>query len=272
MAINAYEMPPGRRRPDVEPPETQPDVDFEAVLAVSDWRKDFYKQPILDQLIGYYRFSPPTLNTAGSYIRSYSDRSDVREAIESVQAYNDDRSAVPIKVRQVIHRAESLELALAVFGSVARLRELALTEVLSNVNNQQESSKAALRYAADAITDFGLCMENPFESERDYMDSQRPGMTPGVTMAMRDFAPGVGTQVASFGAYALKHPEALYSHDGVVLLDVTIDEQEYRQQAWLPRHKILMSLMPDLQQSKEILELQKPLDEMLELQDRLLNE
>lgn len=258
----------GKKRREVETPETVPSIDTEAVLRFSEWRSSTYKKPILDRLNGYYLF-PPTPWGISSYTRPNGidypfgiaaiGREAARKLIESRNEADEKRN------RQVLHKAQSAEMATAFFWTIAVLRQYAINEVLESAKlaGTSSPSEEASLYAADALLNFGLCLENPFENNR------RRGREEGLKTRLDRFSPDLGSQIASFGVYASKNPEALTTFDGIVLLGVARDEQQYHIDTWAPRHTTVIEQFPEIPISREILYQTLSFEEMVSIQDEL---
>lgn len=259
----------GKRRREVLTPEVIPDVNTEAVLRFMDWRANTYKKPILDKLNGYYLFSPTPWGVE-SYTKSNGIaypagiRAVGKEAI--AQLLQDRDTAQQKKTRQMIHKAESAETATAFFWTIAVIRQAALAEMLKLAANGGEGTELdpdVPVYAADALMQFGLCLESPFENNR------RRGKEEGLKTRLDSFGPQLGQDFVDFGAYATAHPEALYSFDGMVLMEAALDEQKYQIATWAPRHTAVIESYPQIEISREILYQTLPLAEMLAVEDEL---
>lgn len=262
----------GKKRREVIPPLELPKLDTDGLRSVQGWRIDVYKQPILDNLLGFYRFDPPTKSGANVYTnshRKFIGSEGVPASI--VQQYVQNPEQVEnAAIRQMIHKAESTELATALFWSVAVLRSEVLGAALDSVGKGTPMDEDIATYSADAIVDMGLCLESPYESNWKLRTSPRQRKYPqGLRTKLDTMAPGIGANVVDFGAYADKHPSALYSDDGYVALHAAYIEQDYRINTWGPRHTAITEAYPDLPLSKEILYMALSLSEMLDIQDRL---
>lgn len=272
----AERLPPqplrGKKRRDVVVPPSMPTLDAEGLRAIQDWRSTVYKQPILDDLLGYYRFDPPTKRGADIYTGARGKIIGIEGmSREIVSRYVElPESVESAELRQVIHKAESTELATALFWSVAVMRSQVLNNALEAMGSGREIDEDVARFAADAIVDMGLCLESPYENNWRMRTHARQRKYPqGLGSKLETIAPGVGTNVADFGAYAGEHPEVLQTQDGFVAMHAAFIEQDYRMELWGPRHTAITEAFPDLPLSREILYMAVPLEEMLSIQDRL---
>jgi hypothetical protein len=275
MAEKGYPAARGKQRRPLEVPLFKPDVDIDGLMNFTTWRDRYYKKPILDDLTGYYQFVP-TVAGVEAYARPKMPRIP-QELLKSVTGREDVRGHIQkrreheaARERQRLHIAASAELATAVFWAVAFLRETVLLEAIGKISENQQPEWDVAVYAADAIQDFGLCLEKPVETEPMFVNG-RGGkrLTNGLRTRLDGISPDLGTHVANFGAYAVEHPDALRSADGVALMQTTLEEQNYRKATWEPRHRAVVDAFPDLPQSEEILLFKRSLPELLSIQDNL---
>ncbi|CAN5464533.1 hypothetical protein BH10PAT3_BH10PAT3_6820 [soil metagenome] len=262
-------LPFGKYRREVVAPAELPEVDNEGLHAFRNWRNKTYKQPILDDLVGYYRLEPPTKLVAEMYTGSKSKaRGSAPLAAEVVVDYVRDPESVDPAHRQIIHTAESAEMATAVFLGVAVLRSEVIEKALRDIANERPMADDIAAYAADAIIDMGLCLEEPFERNWRLKPGERKNAPKGLSKRLEREAPGLGTNLVDFGAYASLHHEAFVAspYDAVDALEAAYEEQNYRMAIWLPSHTAITEAFPELPLSKEILYMQEPLDKLLSIQ------
>lgn len=259
------EGPLGSYRREVEIPHILPDIDTESVIDLQTWRGSTYNEPFLDKLTAHYKFFP-SINGAKAYTKKESPRYPTKvKAVgrEAVKALIEKRDAAR---RQPTHVAETAELATALFWSIAVVRSVILTEIQGNIIDGKPYKDDVAAYAADAILDLGLCIEEPYENNPFLRDKNRAKLEQGLHEKIEIIAPGIGTDIARFGKYADIHHDALESADGLQLLDFALDEQGYRINTWQPRHTAVTAAFPELPVSEEILHLHVPLSEMLAIQ------
>lgn len=105
------------------------------------------------------------------------------------------------------HIASNAELATALFWTTAVTRHDYLNQTLSRVSDYPERAledDTIARYAADAITDYGFCMENPVDIDIKGIDSG-----PALKYVIERVAPKVGKSLLEFGNYAVEEPDVL---------------------------------------------------------------
>jgi hypothetical protein len=264
-----FKGPLGKYRRDVPPPEHQPDLNVGGLVSVRKWRKVTYKQPFLDDLTGYYRF-PATIAGVEAYTQKRHLRfpGKVRRAVgpQDIRQLIEVRNAAKM---QVIHKAESAELATSVFLGVAVLRDMAVTKTLTQVINQEPLDTDAALFAADAVVDLGLCLEEPYENNWMLKPGPYNPAPQGLKVQLDRIAPDIGTQMANLGAYATEYPETLRTDEGVVALQTALEEQDYRISTWAPRHEAVTQAFPELTISEDVLMLRLPLSSILNLQNNL---
>jgi hypothetical protein len=125
--------------------------------------------------------------------------------------------------RQPKHIAETAERATGIFLAVAKGRETVLAQAVKAIAGQEPLEHSVALHAADAIADFGYCLD-------------RPKNIP-LSVITRKSEADIGLQLLNFGAYAITHPDVLPSYEGVALLQATLDEQERRVAFWQPRYQ-----------------------------------
>lgn len=255
-------LPLGKYRREVPVPNSPPKLDTTGVFNVLEWRNLVYRKPFLDDLNGHYYFEAATEAGAKAYTGARKfPGAFTRELIRDYLAKPD---TVDPRLRQVIHRAESTEKAIAVFARIAIARGDVLHTAIDYVGQQasakiddgnvQQLPREVATYAADAIVDFGLCLEQPYEKTRPGI-RYKPSVHGGLALRARldQIAPGVGTSLANFGSYAGAHPETLVSYDGLLAMNWAADEQEYRSIEWMPRYSAVAEAFPALADTKKIL-------------------
>lgn len=261
--------PLGNIRRPVEIPAFVPEVDTDGLLEVDAWRVTIYKKPIVDNLMGFYRFDPATVRGALNYVKPSApkyptgEKAVGKEAVLSLIAQKKEAEATA--QRQSFHIAETTERALAVFWSVATVRYAVLGQALNAVTDEKAIPEDVGNYAADAIVDTGLCLEEPFENDWKFKVKKNTPLSKGLKMQIDKNAPNIGTQVASFGAFAVANHEALRSYDGIVIMQSAYEEQEFRISTWRSRHLALTEAIPELPVSDEILYQRMPMEEMLSI-------
>jgi hypothetical protein len=150
---------------------------------------------------------------------------------------------------------------------VAVIRSEVLSRALGNVSDQKPIDEEVAAYSADAIVDFGLCLEEPYENNWKLKTDHRRQATPqGLSDKLESVAPGIGTNLVNFGAFAEDNPDVLCTYDGVVAMQAALTEQDYRIGLWSSRHDAVREAYPDLPLSADILHLHVPLHEMLIMQ------
>jgi hypothetical protein len=238
-------------------PESKPELDVGLIADLTSFQSDVYRKPILDDITGYYQFYP-SMNGAMSYAtRAASRRDVVRESIEAGDTLEEKRK------RQILHIAESAEMATAVFWATATMRYDVVTHALSSIadiaekGSNEKLSDDVVAYASDAIADYGYCLVNPVQIDHTGNDHGK-----NLGAQIERVAPGVRISLLEFGKYADTHPEALQSYEGIVALQATAIEQERRINHWAPRHQAVVDAFPDIDISKEVLNLSVDLPEL----------
>jgi len=274
-------FPLGKYRRDVEPVLERPELDDDGLRNLFDWRdRNLHRQPFLDDLNGHYLFFP-TPNGAKAYTENVTKpKIPKRPATILVKDlelfYNSRRDAKAAARRQPLHVAQTAEHALALFWSVADRRSAHLGNVLDKVSRLEplygnEEIETAVSFAADAIIDLGLCLEEPVETVYVPGTGRKSRVSRELKAQFDKISPDIGTQVVNYGSYLLGNPEGFHSADGVNLLQAAYDEQDHRINAWAPRHAALEQQYPKLELSEEVLMMRVPLQEMLFQIDELEN-
>ncbi len=257
----------------IDSPETGERVilNTDGLLEVNAWRKQYYKQPFCDELNGYYRVSPPTRGAVKAYIGLSSKRMHGVELNDDLFAqYKTDPESLAVDTRQTVHKLESLELATAVFWAISQLRKSVLLEASATIADRKTMDESVARYTADAIMDLGICLLEPFERNWHLAENRRAYKSPqGIKDRLDKIAPDLGANVLAFGGMCLERPEELTSYDGVVAINVALDEQDTRIDTWSALHGVVTDTFPNLPVSNEILYLHAPMDELLSLEPRL---
>ncbi len=248
-------------------PETKPDLDTDLVADLASFQSDVYKKPILDDITGYYQFYP-SMNGATSYVTRAAQRRKVLiENIEPGDTLEEKRK------RQILHIAESTEIATAVFWATATMRYDVVSHALGAIADIAEEEREErlpddiAAYAADAIADYGYCLMHPVQIDHigndhgEYLRAQ-----------IERVAPETGRALLEFGIYSDEHSDALQSYDGVTALQATVLEQERRIAHWAPRHHAVMDAFPDIEISREVLNLGVDFPELFSLHKSIKRE
>lgn len=236
-------------------PVKRPEIDLDDTMKLSDWQSKVYQKPIFDEITGHYGYYP-SANGFTAYVGRAIERRPVKRVLgEPYKVFKDRRE------RQPQHIADSAELATALFWTSAVLRQTVLEEALRNINDGKEMKPEVAIYTADAIADYGFCLENPVEINHTGIDNG-----PNLKRQINRVAPGIGETLLDFGKYTREQPDDLRLHDGIVAIEVTLDEQERRTRHWAPRHTAVLEVFPETVISEDLLLLRVPLDEMLSIQ------
>jgi hypothetical protein len=241
-------------------PVELPEIDLDNTMNLANWQSKDYRRPIFDEITGHYKFFPSP-NGFSSYVGRAIKRRPVK--LVSGENYQDYKDRV---ARQPQHIADRSELATALFWTSAILRQTVLEEALRNVNDGKAMKPEIAIYAADAIADYGFCLENPMDIDYTGFDHG-----PNIKRQIQRVGPNVGKLLLDFGNYTRDRHEDLLLEEGIVAMEVTLDEQERRARHWAPRHSAILEAYPETEISEDVLLLHVPLDEMLSIQHVLFN-
>lgn len=165
-----------------------------------------YKSPLRDEVTGAYNLKP-TDEGVEQYVQS------------ELEAEAEDPEKPD---RQREHIAESAEFATGLFYGVARFRKLVLEAALQGIATpgiEKPRFPAYLEpYVADAISDLGYCMRNNVDN-----------------IPISKFK-GQERHIERFGVRATEQPFKLHTADGILLMNLALDEQERRMRYWKPRY------------------------------------
>ena len=241
-------------------------LDATGLLELADWQANIYRRPVLDDITGYYQFFP-SQNGASSYVSRAAIKNPViKDKIE----IGDDLESKEIRHKN--HIAESAELATALFWSTAVMRLDVVENTLGRIAQISEGREAEVLpdgfmvYAADAIADYGYCLQHP-------VDIDVKGEDHGVELhhQIERIAKGIGQNLLDFGNFTSENPQDLISYDGVVALQATLAEQERRIKHWAPRHAAVVAAFPGIGLSTEVLNLGVDFPEIFHLHHKLGN-
>lgn len=274
-------FPLGKYRREVEPVLKRPELDDEGFLKLLDWRDEsLHGRPFLDDLNGHYLFHPSP-NGVKAYTENVPKpkmpKRDPTMLVKDLDVFfSARRHAKEATKRQPKHVAEGAENALALFWSVAVGRSAHISNVLAKVTDQQslignEEIETSVAFAADAIIDLGMCLEEPVETVYVPGRGRKPRVSNELKAKFDTFSPDIGSRIIDYGSYLTNNPEGFASADGVILLQAAYDEQDRRIDTWAPRHKALEQQYPELEVSQEVLMMRVPLQEMLFQIDELEN-
>lgn len=258
-------LPLGKYRREVAVPHRRPKIDLQSVFNIEMFRTQFYEKPIVDDLLAHYRFEPPTPEIAKKYVGEPRLRIVGEEAVREALKNKDE--IVAAGERQVRHIAEKTDIVLGVFTKVATMRKVALQSALRSLGRGLPLDLTTAHYAADAIIDMGLCLEEPVDVTRPNKKDTSES-TQELRRVIEEIAPGIGTQLVSYGAYASSHPEALLDGIGIVVMESALDEQVMRIDAWTMRRDALAVTFPDAVQDMSYLD-HLSLEELLKVQGGL---
>jgi len=224
---------------------TVTELNTDAIQQLSEWQDTLYKRPILDDITGSYQFYPSE-NGAKAYVNGTARNRPVNS-----DELEDGDTLEGKTARQLMHIASNSELATALFWTIALVRHDHLAQTINTVvdnPDQDVELTYGTKLAADAIADYGYCLENPVDLEFSGKNRSK-----GLKKEIRRVAPGVGKSLLSLGDFATEEPDILRSYDGIVAMQTVLVEQERRYNHWSPRHEAIHRAFPSVPLSKEVL-------------------